>query len=188
MVMIKRLDIRAVINKTQEYLPSETLALIEDAYEFASQVLEKERAESARVELEHAVKTAVIVAELQLDEHCIAAALLHELPQKCGVSLSEIKKRFGTETSKLVEGLVKLEKVSLPAAEEVKAKKAIDLESQAESLRRMLMALSEDIRVVFIKLADRLHHLRCPLPSGAPLPKRPSKYMPRWPTAWGYGN
>ncbi len=160
MVMIKRLDIRAVINKTQEYLPSETLALIEDAYEFASQVLEKERAESARVELEHAVKTAVIVAELQLDEHCIAAALLHELPQKCGVSLSEIKKRFGTETSKLVEGLVKLEKVSLPAAEEVKAKKAIDLESQAESLRRMLMALSEDIRVVFIKLADRLHHLR----------------------------
>ena len=121
--MIKRLDIRAVINKTQEYLPSETLALIEDAYEFASQVLEKERAESARVELEHAVKTAVIVAELQLDEYCIAAALLHELPQKCGVSLSEIKKRFGTETSKLVEGLVKLEKVSLPAAEEVKAKR-----------------------------------------------------------------
>jgi GTP pyrophosphokinase len=158
--MTKRIDIRAVIDKTQEYLPSETLALIEDAYEFASQALEKKEAESAPVELEHTVKTAVIVAELQLDEHCVAAALLHELPQKCGISFAELKKRFGTETSKLVEGLAKLEKVSLPSAEEAKAKKGIDLEAQAESLRRMLMALSEDIRVVFIKLADRLHHMR----------------------------
>jgi guanosine-3',5'-bis(diphosphate) 3'-pyrophosphohydrolase len=160
LLMKKRIDIRAVIDKTQEYLPSETLALIEDAYEFASQALEKKGAESARVELEHALKTAVIVAELQLDEHCVAAALLHELPQKCDIGFSDLKKQFGPETSKLVEGLAKLEKVSLPAAEEVKAKKGIDLEAQAESLRRMLMALSEDIRVVFIKLADRLHHMR----------------------------
>jgi len=159
-VMGKRIDIRAVINKTQEYLPSETLALIEDAYEFASQALEKAGAESARVELEHAVKTAVIVAELQLDEYCIAAALLHEVPQKCGVSFSEIKKRFGADTSKLVEGLAKLEKVSSPSREEVKGKKTNDLEFEAESLRLMLMAISEDIRVVFIKLADRLHHVR----------------------------
>ena len=159
-LMKKRIDIRAVINKTQEYLPSGTLALIEDAYEFASQALEKKRAESAHVELEHAVNTAIVVAKLQLDEHCIAAALLHELPQKCGVGFSDLEKRFGTETSKLVEGLAKLERVSLPSAEEVKAKKATDSEVQAESLRRMLMALSEDIRVVFIKLADRLHHMR----------------------------
>ncbi|MFQ5987446.1 MAG: RelA/SpoT family protein, partial [Dehalococcoidia bacterium] len=158
--MRKSIDIRALIDRTQEYLPSETLALIEDAYEFASEAYEKKRGEAAEGELGHALQTAILVAELQLDESCIAAALLHELPEQCKVSFSEIKKRFGTETSKLVEGLAKLEKVSLPAPEEVKLKKAIDIETRAESLRRMLIALSEDIRVVFIRLADRLHHMR----------------------------
>ncbi|TET39649.1 MAG: bifunctional (p)ppGpp synthetase/guanosine-3',5'-bis(diphosphate) 3'-pyrophosphohydrolase [Dehalococcoidia bacterium] len=154
------MDIRALIDKTQEYLPSETLALIEDAYEFASEAYERKRGKAAEGELGHALQTAILVAELQLDASCIAAALLHELPEKCEVSFSEIKKRFGAETCKLVEGLAKLEKVSLLAPEEVKPKKAIDIETRAESLRRMLMALSEDIRVVFIRLADRLHHMR----------------------------
>jgi len=158
-LMAKRIDIRALIDRTQEYLPSETLALIEDAYEFTSQTLEKERGKLAEVELEHALRTAIVVAELQLDANCIAAALLHELPEKCGVDSSEVRKRFGKETSTLVEELAKLEKVSLPAVE-VRPKKTIDLEVQAESLRKMLMALAEDIRVVFIKLADRLHHMR----------------------------
>lgn len=158
-LMAKRIDIRALIDRTQEYLPSETLALIEDAYEFTSQTLEKERGKLAGVELEHALRTAIVVAELQLDANCIAAALLHELPEKCGVDSSKVRKRFGKETSTLVEELAKLEKVSLPAVE-VRPKKTIDLEVQAESLRKMLMALAEDIRVVFIKLADRLHHMR----------------------------
>jgi len=158
--MGKSIDIRALIDRTQEYLPSETLALIEDAYEFASEAYEKKRGKAAEGELGHALQTAILVAELQLDASCIAAALLHELPEKCEVSFSEIKKRFGTETSKLVEGLAKLGKVSLLAPEEVRPKKAIDIETRAESLRRMLMALSEDIRVVFIRLADRLHHMR----------------------------
>ena len=158
--MGKSIDIRALIDRTQEYLPSETLALIEDAYEFASEAYEKKRGKAAEGELGHALQTAILVAKLQLDASCIAAALLHELPEKCEVSFSEIKKRFGTETSKLVEGLAKLGKVSLLAPEEVRPKKAIDIETRAESLRRMLMALSEDIRVVFIRLADRLHHMR----------------------------
>jgi len=159
-LMGKSIDIRALIDRTQEYLPSETLALIEDAYEFASEAYEKKRGKAAEGELGHALQTAILVAELQLDASCIAAALLHELPEKCEVSFLEIKKRFGTETSKLVEGLAKLGKVSLLAPEEVRPKKAIDIETRAESLRRMLMALSEDIRVVFIRLADRLHHMR----------------------------
>ncbi|MBE0415210.1 MAG: bifunctional (p)ppGpp synthetase/guanosine-3',5'-bis(diphosphate) 3'-pyrophosphohydrolase [Dehalococcoidia bacterium] len=155
--MGKKTDIRALIDETQEYLPSETLALIEDAYEFVSQALEADKANE--LYLEHALRTAITVAELQLDENCIAAALLHELPEQCGVTLTNIEKRFGTEVAKLVEGLVKLGKVSWP--EEVKPKKsAIDIETQAESLRKMLMAMAEDIRVVFIKLADRLHNMR----------------------------
>ena len=153
--MAKRVDIRSLIDKTQEYLPSDTLALIEDAYEFASQAYEKKRGDSGQGEMEHALRTAILVAELELDEECIASTLLHELPQRCGVSFSEIKKRFGAATSKLVEGLAKVEKVSLP-----EPKQSIDIEAQAESLRKMLLALSEDIRVVFIRLSDRLQHMR----------------------------
>jgi GTP pyrophosphokinase len=158
-LMTKRIGIRALIDRTQLYLSSETLALIEDAYEFASQTLDKERGELAEAEMEHALRTAIVVAELQLDANCIAAALLHELPEKCGMDSSEVSKRFGAQTCKLVEELAKLEKASLPAVE-ARPKKGIDLEGQAESLRKMLMALSEDIRVIFIKLADRLHHMR----------------------------
>jgi len=159
MTKTKRIDIRALIDRTQLYLPSETLALIEDAYEFASQTLEKERGQVAEVELEHALRTAIVVAELQLDANCIAAALLHGLPEKCDMDSSEASKRFGAQTCKLVQELAKLEKVSLPAVE-ARPKKGVDLEGQAESLRKMLMALSEDIRVIFIKLADRLQHMR----------------------------
>ncbi len=155
--MPKQTDIRALIDKTQVYLPSDTLALIEDAYEFAAQACQV--AESNKPYLEHSLQTAITVAELQLDEHCITAALLHEMPEHCGVTLDEIEEQFGAEVRKLVEGLVKLGRISMP--EEVKPKKGtIDIETQAESMRKMLIAMSEDIRVVFIKLADRLHHMR----------------------------
>lgn len=154
--MAKKTDIRALIDKTQEYLPSETLALIEDAYEFAAQACDAD--ESSERCLVHALRTAITVAELQLDENCVAAALLHEVPEQFGVTPAKIEKRFGAEVGKLVEGLVKMGRISWP--EEGMAKKsAIDIETQAESLRKMLMAMSEDIRVVFIKLADRLHHM-----------------------------
>jgi len=153
--MAKKTDIRALIDKTQDYLPSETLALIEDAYEFAAQACPADRA--GELFLEHALRTAITVAELQLDENCIAAALLHEVPEQCGVTVAEIQERFGTEVAKLVEGLVKLGRISWPDEARIKG---IDIEAQAESLRKMLMAMSEDIRVVFIKLADRLHHMR----------------------------
>ncbi|GAG40925.1 unnamed protein product, partial [marine sediment metagenome] len=116
--MAKKTDIRTLIDKTQEYLPSETLALIEDAYEFVSQ--------ACPGDVGHALNTAVSIAELQLDEHCIAAALLHEVPMLSGVTLAEIEEKFGTEVAKLVEGLRKLAKISWP--EELKPKKgAIDI-------------------------------------------------------------
>jgi len=149
--MARKTDIRTLIDKTQEYLSSETLALIEDAYEFVSKVYQGD--------VEHALVTACTIAELQLDEHCITAALLHETPVLRGVSLTEIEEKFGSEVAKLVEGVVKLAKISWP--EELNSKKgAIDIETHAESLRKMLVAMSEDIRVVFIKLACRLHKMR----------------------------
>jgi len=148
--MAKKTDIRTLIDKTQGYLSSDTLALIEDAYEFVSLAYKDDT--------EHAIDTAVTIADLQLDEHCIAAALLHEIPVINGVSTTELEEKFGPEVAKLVEGVGKLAKVSWP--EETKSKKAaIDTEAHAESLRKMLVAMSEDIRVVFIKLACRLHKM-----------------------------
>ena len=148
--MAKKTDIRTLIDKTQEYLSSDTLTLIEDAYEFVSQTYNDDT--------EHAVDTAITIAELQLDERCIAAALLHEIPIIHGVSTAELEEKFGPDVAKLVEGVGKLAKVSWP--EETKPKKtAIDAEAHAESLRKMLVAMSEDIRVVFIKLACRLHKM-----------------------------
>ncbi|MDY6917143.1 MAG: bifunctional (p)ppGpp synthetase/guanosine-3',5'-bis(diphosphate) 3'-pyrophosphohydrolase [Chloroflexota bacterium] len=150
-------DIRALIDRTQLYLPSDTLALIEDAYEFASETCLA--GENSDALLEHSVQTAISVAELQLDENCVTAALLHAAAEVCGVGLDEMEERFGAEVRKLVEGLVKLGRISSPG--ELKHKKGtVDIESQAESMRKMLMALADDIRVVFIKLADQLEHMR----------------------------
>ncbi len=155
--MPKPTDIRALIDKTQVYLPSETLALIEDAHEFAVEAYRP--VEHGERRIERCLQTAITVAELQLDENCIAAALLHDVAEHCDVTLEEIDERFGTEVGKLVEGLVRLRRMSRP--EEGKPRKgSVDVEAQAESMRKMLMAMSEDIRVVFIKLADQLQQMR----------------------------
>lgn len=150
-VVARKTDIRALIDRTQLYLPPQTLELIEGAYEFVQQ--------SFPDDLGHALQTAITIAELQLDEECIAAALLHEIPVRDSDSVKEIEDRFGPGVAKLVEGVVKLAKVTWP--EGVKPQKGeSDTEAHAESLRKMLMAMSEDIRAVFIKLACRLHKMR----------------------------
>jgi GTP pyrophosphokinase len=100
------------------------------------------------------------VADLQLDASAIAAALLHDVTEDCNIPAAEIEKKFGPEVSKLVAGVTKLSKLSLKRDIETIHK------SQAENLRKMLVAMAEDLRVVFIKLADRLHNMRtlAPLP------------------------
>jgi GTP pyrophosphokinase len=100
------------------------------------------------------LQTALILAELQLDASSLAAALLHDIPENCGLSIAEIEAKFGPEIGKLVDGTTKLGKVSWQAQE------GMSTEAQAENLRKMLVAMAEDLRVVFIKLADRLHNMR----------------------------
>ena len=147
------MDIRNLIDKTQEYLPSRTLALIEEAYEFAFEAHKGQVRMSGEPYLEHPLSTAIILADLRLDASSIAAALLHDVPEDCGVPISEIEARFGAEVAKLVDGVTKLGKLPLPT----EVKKG---EPQAENLRKMLIAMAEDVRVVLIKLADRLHNMR----------------------------
>ena len=140
--------------KAEAYLPAERIAVVEEAYRFAAEAHQGQMRLSGDPYLEHPVQTAMILAELQLDAASLAAALLHDVPENCGIPIEKIKDKFGLEISRLVDGVTKLGKVSWQAAG------TAPRETQAENLRKMLVAMAEDLRVVFIKLADRLHNMR----------------------------
>jgi len=145
-----------LIQKAREYLPPEKLPVIEDAYKFALKAHEGQVRESGEPYVEHPLQVALILVELQLDAGTLAASLLHDVVEKCEIPVSEIETRFGAAIAKLVDGTTKLGKFSWQAPE----KNAAARQQQAENLRKMLVAMAEDLRVVFIKLADRLHNMR----------------------------
>lgn len=148
------MEFSQLMEKAREYLPPEKVALVEAAYLFAAEAHRGQVRKSGAPYLEHPLATAFILAELQLDASSLAAALLHDIPENCGLPISEIEAKFGAEVSKLVDGTTKLGKVSLSTS------RVAAREVQAENLRKMLVAMAEDLRVVFIKLADRLHNMR----------------------------
>ena len=142
--------------KAEEYLPPEKIALLESAYNFAKKAHEGQLRISGEPYLEHPIQTALILAELQLDANSIAAALLHDVLENCEIPLSDIEVTFGAEIAKLVDGVTKLSKLPLSGGDASTSTS----EQQMENLRKMLVAMAEDLRVVFIKLADRLHNMR----------------------------
>ncbi|MEE8413696.1 MAG: HD domain-containing protein, partial [Dehalococcoidales bacterium] len=150
-----------LVKKAQEYLPPEKLAIIKNAYDYARKAHEGQFRKSGEPYLEHPLQVALTLAELQLDTSSLAAALLHDVSENCGIPISEIEAKFGPEIAKLVDGTTKLGKLSLETPGEVtqRAGKTTS-EEQAENLRKMLVAMAEDLRVVFIKLADRLHNMQ----------------------------
>ncbi len=154
------MEFAKLLEKAAEYLPKEKLSIIEEAYKFASEKHEGQVRLSGDPFMEHPLQTAYILAGLQLDASSLAAALLHDIPEDTGLPIKELEDRFGPEIAKLVDGTTKLGRVSLTASGSVPG--AV----QAENLRKMLVAMAEDLRVVFIKLADRLHNMRTldPLP------------------------
>jgi len=149
------MDFSKLLEKAGKYLPPEKMAVVEDAYNFASEKHQGQVRKSGEPYLEHPLQTALMLAELQLDAGSLAAALLHDIPEDCGLPIAEIEARFGSEIARLVDGTTKLGRVSFPATGVVATG-----EAQAENLRKMLVAMAEDLRVVFIKLADRLHNMR----------------------------
>jgi GTP pyrophosphokinase len=140
--------------KAREYLPPEKVAVVEAAYKYAHDAHEGQKRKSGVPYLEHPLETAITLANLQLDAATLAAALLHDVPEDCNVSIAELEKKFGPVVSKLVDGVTKLSKVAWKREVVVSSQ-----ESQAENLRKMLVAMAEDMRVVFIKLADRMHNM-----------------------------
>ncbi len=123
---------------------------IEDAYRFAEQSHGDQRRVSGIPYILHPTSVACIVAELGMDTDSICGALLHDVVEDTPVMLDEIRRRFGNDVAKLIDGVTKISKIPYSTREQ----------QQAENIRKMLIAMADDIRVIIIKLADRLHNMR----------------------------
>jgi guanosine-3',5'-bis(diphosphate) 3'-pyrophosphohydrolase len=151
---------QALLDKIHEYLPQDRAQLVEDALSYAREMHEGQTRRSGEPYIEHPVSAASYLADLLLDATTIAAALLHDVVEDCGVTIDELRERFGDEVARLVDGVTKLTKLDLLGLDENGVLQTPVGNEQAESLRKMLVAMAEDIRVVLIKLADRLHNMQ----------------------------
>jgi guanosine-3',5'-bis(diphosphate) 3'-pyrophosphohydrolase len=139
-----------LLEKVQRYNPAADEALLNKAYVYAMQQHRKQQRMNGDPYFSHPLEVAGILTDLKLDDATIAVALLHDTIEDTDATRSDIDAMFGEEIGRLVEGLTKLKKLDL-----VSKKTA-----QAENLRRLLLAISEDVRVLLVKLADRLHNMR----------------------------
>ena len=130
--------------------PKEDLAKIRAAYEFARDRHRTQTRKSGELYILHPIAVAQVLVDMQMDLVCVETALLHDVVEDTGTSIDEIRKRFGNEVAVCVDGVTKLGKIQLYSREE----------HQAESVRKMLLAMVSDIRVILVKLSDRLHNLR----------------------------
>ncbi len=151
-------DVQALVAKTRENVPKADLDIVREAYLFAEAAHRGQVRASGEPYITHSIAVATILAELRLDQFTIAAALLHDVAEDTGVTLDEVRTRFGPELAALVDGVTKLGKIEWKSREE----------RQAENLRKMFLAMASDIRIVLIKLADRLHNMRT------------IQYLPEW--------
>jgi len=149
-------NVNDLLARTREYLPEDRLALVKEAYSFAETAHQGQVRKSGDPFITHPLDTAMTVALLQLDAAAVAAALLHDVQEDCGIPNAELAKRFGKEVARLVDGATKLERITWQAP----TGRGPDPSIQAENLRKMFLAMAEDVRVVIIKLADRLHNMR----------------------------
>ena len=153
-----------LLDQVHSYLPDDKTDLIEKAYHFADECHHGQMRMSGEPYIAHPLEAANFLAELKLDADTIMAALLHDVIEDCGVTFDQIKERFGEPVAKLVDGVTKLTRMDyrLPGDLTDGALDPPDYADQlyAESLRKMLVAMAEDIRVVLIKLADRLHNMQ----------------------------
>jgi guanosine-3',5'-bis(diphosphate) 3'-pyrophosphohydrolase len=139
-----------LVERVQRYKPDVNEALLNKAYVYAMQKHGHQRRASGDPYFSHPLEVAAILTEMRLDESTVAVALLHDTIEDTTATRQEIDELFGPDMGKLVEGLTKLKKLDLVS------KKA----EQAENLRKLLLAISEDVRVLLVKLADRLHNMR----------------------------
>jgi len=136
--------------KIREYRPKDDLAPLRRAYEFARKYHEGQQRDSGEPYMVHPVIVAHILADMRMDVVAMETGLLHDVVEDTSVTVDQVRKEFGDEVARSVDGVTKLSKLDFFSAED----------RQAESFRKMLLAMVEDIRVIMVKLADRLHNMR----------------------------
>ena len=140
----------ALLAEVENYTTSVDRDLVTRAFSFAAAAHDGQQRRSGVDFIEHPAGVARICAELRLDEQTIAAALLHDVVEDTDTDIDEVRAEFGDEIARLVEGVTKLTRISFQSREQ----------AEAENYRKMIVAMSEDVRVILIKLADRLHNMR----------------------------
>ena len=145
-----------LILRVKKYHPSDDISLIEKAYKVASEAHKDQLRKSGEPYIIHPLYVAIILADLEMDKETIAAGLLHDVVEDTIMTEQEIRQQFGDEVALLVDGVTKLQKLQFTGNGDQPDR----LEMQAENLRKMFLAMAKDIRVILIKLADRLHNMR----------------------------
>jgi GTP pyrophosphokinase len=143
-------ELAPLLASFRSHHPKTSPALITQAYDLAAEAHEGQTRRSGEPYIQHPLAVARIVADLGLDDVTVAAALLHDSVEDTGVTLEQVTERFGAEVARIVDGVTKLDRVQFDS-------KAAQ---QAASMRKMLVAMAKDLRVLMIKLADRLHNMR----------------------------
>ena len=146
-----------LILRVKRYHPSDDFSLIEKAFRIAEKAHEKQTRKSGEPYIIHPLYVAIILADLELDKETIVAGLLHDVVEDTIMTDEQIKEEFGEDVALLVDGVTKLQNLKMSDSGDKSQDK---LEIQAENLRKMFLAMAKDIRVILIKLADRLHNMR----------------------------
>lgn len=147
-----------LISRVRKYHPSDDISLIEKAYKIAYEAHKDQVRKSGEPYIIHPLYVAIVLADLELDKETIAAGLMHDVVEDTIMTEEEIEKEFGSDVALLVDGVTKLQQLQLSGDNEGKTSDKLEL--QAENLRKMFLAMAKDIRVILIKLADRLHNMR----------------------------
>jgi GTP pyrophosphokinase len=134
----------------EQYLEQEQIKIVSNAYQMANKAHTGQFRKSGEAYISHPISVAIILAELKLDEHTITAALLHDCIEDTSISKNDVAQEFGSDVAHLVDGVSKLTDFKFTSVEE----------QQAKNFQKLLMAMSQDIRVVLIKIADRMHNIR----------------------------
>ena len=146
-----------LIDRVHKYHPSDDITMIAKAYRIASEAHKNQFRKSGEPYIIHPLNVAIILADLELDKETIVAGILHDVVEDTIMTEEDLIREFGEDVAQLVDGVTKLEKIPLTSTTD---QSEVNLQMQAENLRKMFLAMAKDIRVIMIKLADRLHNMR----------------------------
>jgi len=146
----RAVGINQLIDKLEKYLPAEQVERVQQAHEFGAQAHRGQKRMSGEPYISHPIAAAHILADLHMDAETIIAAILHDVIEDTPIAKEQVEQQFGTEVAELVDAVTKLDQIKFKSRQE----------AQAESFRKMLLAMVRDIRVILVKLADRTHNMR----------------------------